>query len=71
MFKLYKLNDDKYLIYKANGSDFEGNQTEIIKHLLINNVAENEISYGLEALIHDDVADYGVNKMFIFSKKLA
>lgn len=70
MFKVYKLNDDKYLIFKEKRVEIEGTKAEIIRELLRMGVKEQEIFYGMDALEEDDIADYGINKTFIYSEKI-
>lgn len=69
MFKLFKLNDNKYLILKGL-QEIEGTKARIISIMLTYGVAEEEIAYGLQALEQDDMAEYGINQTFIFSTKI-
>lgn len=69
MFKLFKLNDDKYMILKGS-VEFEGDKKRVIKEMLTQGVDVEEVMHGMLALEKDDVADYGLNKSFIYSEKL-
>lgn len=72
MFKLFKLNEDRFLIIKDNGVTIEGSRVKIIRALMLMDVTSDEIFEGIRVLEHgDDMADYGVNLTFTFSKKFA
>lgn len=72
MFCVIKLNDDKYaILFKSKRKKYyEGSKDYIIKTLLKSGVEEEEILYGMIELEHADLADYGINKKFIYSRKL-
>ncbi len=66
MFKLIRLNDDKYAVIGKN-VNFEGSQTAIITKMIRMGVDDDEIATGLMAVDLTDFAEYGINKQFIFS----
>lgn len=68
--KLFKLNDDKYLIL-LDKFEIEGNKAYITLELIKLGVESEEIYYALKALDVHDMADFGVNKTFVYSKKIA
>lgn len=72
MFQLYKLNDDLYC-YVSKFSMYEGTTTQIIAYMLTMGVLEHDIRLGLSELDNKghDVADYGIYRSFIYSKKIA
>ncbi len=70
MGKLFKLNVAKYLWLDARGREFEGDEMDITIKMLGYGITVKEINYGFEALVSDDLAEYGLNRTFIFSKKL-
>ena len=74
MYKLFKLNDDKYLLLtmlsKEFAREFEGTARNIQKRMLALGIDEEEVALGFEALEENDVAEYGIYKTFIFAKRL-
>lgn len=69
MLKLFKLDDDKYIILYRN-KELECDEIDVIYHMTELGVRKEEIFNGLEALQTDDMAEYGINKIFVFSKSL-
>lgn len=70
MGKLFKLNVAKYLWLDARGKEFEGDDMDVTVKMLGYGICVKEINYGFEALISDDMAEFGINKTFVFSKKI-
>jgi hypothetical protein len=73
MFKLLRINDDEFIIVTHGGKAVYGNRLRIVLALESIGVDFKEIENGIVSLCLNEhhVADYGVNKMFIYSQKLA
>jgi hypothetical protein len=70
MFKVVKLADSQYVVSKFKQSKHFSKLKDLVSHMLGLGVSFEEIEEGLAALERNghNVADYGVNKTFIFSK---
>lgn len=68
MFKLFKINDDKFVIKSPSKLSFIGNYSEIVEELK-DIVDLDEIQFAVANLIekNHEVADFGVNNIFTFS----
>lgn len=69
--RLIRLKQDSYMVVKNNRSYF-GNIREVYKLMASWDVKAEEITAGFRALEvkGDDIADYGINRTLIFSKKM-
>ena len=72
MFKVLMLNEDEFVIVRDMTAQY-GNADKTVRNLHKMGVDINEIEYGLMTMIHrgHNVAEYGVNKTFIFSKRIS
>ena len=71
MFKLYKLTNKQYAVRGDDRVLITGTRLDVLEFLMNLGVDSDEIFMGLDALqAGDDIADYGVNKMFIYSEKI-
>jgi len=73
MFDLLKLNTDEYIVIENKKLAFFCSSVDnLIRTLRILDVSFEEIETGLTELSRNmhNVANYGVNKTFIFSKKV-
>lgn len=73
MIKLFKLADNEFITQCLSmGLRLEGNTKETIEHLFILGVDTTEINLAMKELTKNshDVADFGVNRMFTFTKKM-
>jgi hypothetical protein len=72
MFKLYRVNDNAFILVK-NGFQYEGDLKFVTRLMLSLGVSPEEVAYGLHSLVVEDnhEADYGINKTFIFGRKIA
>lgn len=66
MFKLIKLNDDRYAVIGPK-VDFEGTKTATIGKLVSMMIEDEEIAMGMEAVEIDEYAEYGIFGRFIYS----
>lgn len=73
MFKVFRIKDGGYILQTDNHSVYVGSLTKLIVIMSDIGVDFDEIEYGLSELEvnQDDVAHYGINKQFIFSRKVA
>lgn len=69
MLKLFRVNEEVYVILH-NNKQIEGNIQFVFIKMIEIGVSSWEIMNGFDALEKDDVAEYGINKTFIFSQKL-
>jgi hypothetical protein len=70
MFKLFKLTDSRYAFLDNDGVQIEGDETDMITTMLLTGVDSSEILKGMQALVKDDIATYGINLCFIHSEKV-
>jgi hypothetical protein len=70
MAKLFKLNVDRYVWIDNRGREFEGDELDVMAKMVNSGIPVQEVELGANALQSDDVAEYGVNRTFLFSKKL-
>jgi hypothetical protein len=72
MFNVLKTKDDEYILKTKQNAVFCSTQGKLIKVMFELGVNSDEIEYGLSELIRNDhnVANYGINKTFIFSKNV-
>lgn len=66
MFKLVRLNDDKYSLIGKNIS-FEGNLQQTIRAMIDLGIEDEEVVMGMSALDEDEYAEYGARGLFLFS----
>lgn len=72
MFKIFMVNDNEFIVTGLE-MPFTGTRIKTVAFLLQSHVSEDEIHCGLsELILHGHhVADYGVNKSFIYTSRVA
>jgi hypothetical protein len=74
MIKVFKLRDSEgYVLQTKTQSIFSGTLQKLIGIMREIGINDEEIEYGLVELHANehDIAEYGINKLFIYSKKVA
>lgn len=73
MFQVLRTHDKEYIVIENKKKAFYCSTVDsLIRTLRVLEVSFSEIEIGLSELVFNDhnVADYGVNKTFIFSKRV-
>ena len=70
MFRI-KYKNKKYQIHSSNFGAFEGNLVQITEKAIEMGIEQEELVFAYNAMRNnkDDVANFGVNGRFLFSKK--
>lgn len=73
MFKIYKTDSCGYIVSTRQNAIACNSLTKLIQVLKGIGVDDDEIEYGLVELEINshNIAEYGINKRFLFSKKVA
>lgn len=71
MSKLFKVNTDKYVFVDNLGKKFEGDELDVISRLVKYGIPVRDVTHSIECLEKHDVAEFGINRSFLFSKKIA
>lgn len=72
MLKVYRISDEEYWVVPARKEPLIGGLARTVDNMSKLGVEDHEIENGLVSLQLNDhqVADYGINLMFIYSEKL-